>query len=127
MHAVTDTCRCCCCCCCGLLQLTTIRLDEAVLQVTAPAGDRDSGALLTNRVPTNNLLASLLSTSASPGHGKEATGHDASTRDMVRQATIGAARAACGSGLYPSKWQKHCDNTLAEAGNVVVDASRCGK
>lgn len=106
-------------------KLTTIRLDEAVLQMTAPAGDRGSGALLTNRVPTNNLLASLLSTSASPGHGKEATGHDA--RDMVRQATIGAARAACGSGLYPSKWQKHCDNTLAEAGNVVVDASRLRK
>lgn len=103
-----------------------MRLDEAVLQVTAPAGgDRDS-TLLVNRVPTNNLLASLLSSSASPGHGKEAVGHDSSCRGTVRQATIGAARAACGSGLYPSRWQKHCHEILGEAGNVAVDAGRCG-
>lgn len=115
-----------CCCCCVLQQLATMRLDEAVLHVTAPAGDRDGTTLLVNRVPTNNLLATLLSSSASPGHGKEATGHDSSCRDMVCQATIGAARAACGSWLYPSKWQKHCQEILAEAGHVAVDAGRCG-
>lgn len=109
----------------GLQQLATMRLDEAVLQVTAPAGDRDGTPLL-NRVPTNNLLASLLSSSASPGHGKEAVGHHSSCRDIVRQVTISAARAACGSGLYPSRWQKHCHEILSEAGNVAVDAGRCG-
>jgi hypothetical protein len=107
---------------CGLLlQMATIKVDEAVLNVAAPADG--TSPIVLNRPPTNNLLASLLSSAASPGSGKEAAGNGSSS-DMVRQATIGAARAACGSGLYPSRWQKQTDQLLAEAEQVAVDAGR---
>lgn len=103
--------------------MATLRVDEAVLQVSGPEGPTGA-TLVSNRPPTNNLLATLLSSAASPGSGKEAAGNDLSSSDMVRQATIGAARAACGSGLYPAKWQKHCDQLLTEAEQVAVDACR---
>lgn len=105
-----------------LLQVASMKVDEAVLNVAAPADK--TGPTVLNRPPTNNLLASLLSSAASPGSGKEAAGNDSSSSDMVRQATIGAARAACGSGLYPAKWQKQTDQLLAEAEQVAVDAGR---
>jgi hypothetical protein len=102
--------------------MAAFKVDEAVLNVAAPLDG--TGPIVLNRPPTNNLLASLLSSAASPGSGKEAAGNGSSSSNIVRQATIGAARAACGSGLYPARWQKQTDQLLSEAEQVAVDAGR---
>jgi hypothetical protein len=90
-----------------------------VLNVTAPAPATPEGS---STPPTNNLLASLLSSAASRGSAKEAVG-SGGRADSVRQAALGAARASC-SGLYPSKWQKVTQQLVAEAETTVADSGR---
>ncbi len=101
------------------MQLASLKVDEAVLNVTAPAAATPEGS---STPPANNLLASLLSSASSKGSAKEAVGSGGSA-DSLRQAALGAARMSC-SGLYPSKWQKATQQLVAEAEQTVADSSR---
>jgi hypothetical protein len=100
---------------------TSQRVDEAVLHV--PASPRS-----TEQAPINDLLATVLNSSASSkATAKEATGHDSAaiSSNVASTAMLGYAKATCG-GLYPSKWQKQTDELVAEAQQLVTDSSRWG-
>lgn len=99
-------------------QLASLKVDEAVLNVTAPApAEGPEGP------PTTNLLTSLLSSATSKATAQEAVGSGSASANTLRQAGLGAARASC-SGLYPSKWQKATQQLVAEADQTVADSSR---
>lgn len=105
---------------CPCAQVASLKVDEAVLNVTAPAAAATEGP---DRPPESNLLTSLLSSASSKATAQEAVGSGSGSASTLRQAGLGAARASC-SGLYPSKWQKATQQLVAEAEQTVADSSR---
>lgn len=107
----------CCGCCCPaclhhdvLMQLSALKVDKAVLDVSAS----QEGTVVANKAPTVHHRSPVTSS-------KDAAGGDSSS--LYKSATLGAAKASCG-GLYPSRWQKQANQLVAEAQQLAVDSNR---
>jgi len=98
------------------MQLSALRVDEAVLNVAAATNNE--GTLVASKAPTN-YLSSLTHSSGS----QQAGGGDSSSGSQYRAAPLGAAKSS-GGGLYPSRWRKQSDQLITEAQQLAVDSSR---